>query len=145
MTQTIEQPDVPEGFTMMEPYGPFHRLCGPFYEKMRGDRVVIGMRIEDKHQNKGAMIHGGMIFTLLDTAMTHAGVQVRPSDSFLLTSSFSCDLIASGRPGEWIEAEIEVLRAGRRVIFFSGMVRRDGPEGELLARGSATFNVVKRK
>lgn len=134
---------VPDGFTMMDPYGPFHELCGPMYEKMRDGRMVVGMRAVEKHRNRGQIMHGGMIFTLLDNAMTHAGAQVRPEDSGLVTTSFSCELMSAVRIGDWIEAEIEILHAGRRVMFFNGLVRRDGPEGELVARGSATFQVLQ--
>ena len=136
--------EIPEGFAQMESYGGFHALVGPLYETVRGGRTVVGLRVAEKHLNKGAGIHGGMYFMLLDTAMTRACVSLRPPDKGAVTSGFTSELFGSARAGEWIEAEVEVMRAGGRVIFLNCVVRRDGPEGEPLARGSGTFQIVDR-
>ncbi|TAL01561.1 MAG: PaaI family thioesterase [Rhodospirillaceae bacterium] len=135
---------VPQGFVRMEPYGAFHELVGPLYEMRRGELTVVGLRVAAKHIAKGPGIHGGMYFMLLDTAMTHACVRVRRPDAYVVTTSFSSELFASARQDDWIEAEVEVMRAGGRVIFVNCIVRRDGPEGEALVRGSATFQIVNR-
>ncbi len=136
--------DLPAGFTVMQPYGGFHTLVGPLYETLRGDRMVVGMWVSEKHLNRGSILHGGMALTLLDTAMTHACVRIRQDDSYAVTTTISCELFAPARPGDWIEAEVEINRAGGRVIFLSGVVRRDGRDGEALLRGSATFQRVRR-
>lgn len=136
-------PIVPAGFVRMEPYGRFHELVGPLYETLRGDRTVVGLRVGEQHLNKGEILHGGMYFMLLDTAMTHACVRVRRSDAYVVTTSVASELFAPARAGDWIEAEVEVMRAGGRVIFLNCVVRRDGPEGEPLVRGSATFQLIK--
>jgi uncharacterized protein (TIGR00369 family) len=141
---TSAEENVPSGFTRMAPYGGFHELVGPLYEMRREDRVVVGMRVAQKHLARGPGIHGGMYFMLLDTAMTHASVAIRPPDAFVVTTSFSSELYAGAGPGDWIEAEVEVMRAGKRIIFLNCLIRRDGPEGEPLVRGSATFQIVNR-
>lgn len=135
---------IPEGFVQMEAYGPFHALVGPLYETIREGRTVVGFRVAEKHLNKGPGMHGGMYFMLLDTAMTRACISLRPPEKGAVTSGFTSELFGSARVGEWIEAEVEVMRAGGRVIFLNGVVRRDGPGGEPLARGSGTFQLVDR-
>lgn len=144
MESGISDREVPSGFVELAPYGPFHELVGPLYETERDQRVVVGMRVCEKHQNKGNILHGGMYFMLLDTAMTHACVRVRRSEAFVVTTSFSSELFAPTRTGDWIEAEVEVMKAGKRVIFVNCVVRKDGPQGESLARGSATFQLVPK-
>lgn len=47
--------DVPPGFVEMAPYGAFHTLVAPLYECLRDGRRVVGMRVEAKHANQGAM------------------------------------------------------------------------------------------
>ena len=126
----------------MRPLGKFHELVGPLYAAERGDRTVVGLRVEEKHLNGGNILHGGMYFTLLDTAMSRACLRLRRPDVFPATVSLSSDLIAAARPGDWIEAEVDVLRAGQRLVFLNCIVRRDGPEGDPLARGSATFQLI---
>jgi acyl-coenzyme A thioesterase PaaI-like protein len=139
-----DEDKVPDGFVRMDPYGAFHELVGPLYEARRGGQMVVGLRVGARHLGKGPGIHGGMYFFLLDAAMTHACAQVRPPDAFVATTSFSSELFGSARAGDWIEAGVELMRAGRRVIFANCLIRRDGPDGEALVRGSATFQVVAR-
>ena len=136
--------NVPPGFVRMEPYGGFHELVGPLYESLRDGRTVVGVRIGEKHLNRGKILHGGMVFMLLDTAMTHACVRVCPLDAFVVTTTFSSELFAAAQLGDWIEAEVEVNRAVRRVIFLNCLIRRGGAGGEPLVRGSASFQVVAR-
>jgi uncharacterized protein (TIGR00369 family) len=135
---------VPEGFVRMDPYGGFHALVGPLYAAEREGRTVVGLRVAEKHLARGPGIHGGMYFMLLDTAMTHAAVRHRPADAYVVTTSFASELYGSATLGDWIEAEVEVMRAGRRIIFLNCLVRRGGPGGEALVRGSATFQIVPR-
>jgi len=136
--------DIPEGFAPMPSYGPFYDLVGPMFEARRGERIVLGFRVEARHMGRGKGMHGGMVFMLLDSAMTHACVQLRPPETGAVTTSLSSELFAGAKAGDWVEAEVEVLRAGRRVMFLNCFVRRDGPEGEVLCRGSATFQIVAR-
>jgi len=143
-TLTAALPPVPEGFAIMEPYGPFHDLCGPMYDTQRGDRTVVGMYTQEKHRNKGRIVHGGMIFMLLDNAMTHACSQLRLKGCTMVTTAFSSEVIAAAGIGIWLEAEVEVLKAGRRVLFLNTVIRRDGPDGQIIARGSATFQILPR-
>lgn len=133
---------VPEGFVEMAPYGPFHETVGPIYSMERDGRVVLGMRILEKHRNRGTVMHGGMFMTLGDTAMTHAAVKFRQEGFGAVTTAFSGEILASGMIGDWVEAEVEVLRAGRSVIYLNCMIRKDGPDGKPLMRISGTFQVV---
>ena len=135
----------PAGFTKVAPYGPFHDLVGPMYTADREGKIVMGFRVEEKHHNKGAAVHGGMFLMPADTAMTHAGVQVRPPGTSIVTTALSSEFMAPARKGDWVEAEVDVLRAGRSVVFLACLIRRDGPEGPLLMRASATFQVVGKR
>lgn len=136
--------NVPAGFRLMRPFGGFHELAGPLYETTVDARTVVGMRVTGKHLNAGEIIHGGMYLTLLDTAMTRACLRLRRPDVFPATISMSSEFLAAARLGDWIEAEVEVLRAGKRTVFLNCIVRRDNSNGEALLRGSATFQLIQR-
>src|SRR5947209_7049889 len=58
----------PDGFEPMPTFGPFHAHLGPMYFKRSEGLMVVGLRVEDKHRNRGQMMHGGMICTLADSA-----------------------------------------------------------------------------
>ncbi|HEY6869311.1 MAG TPA: PaaI family thioesterase [Novosphingobium sp.] len=135
-------PPIPAGFAVMDPFGPFHELVGPIYETRRKGLVVTGMRASVKHRNKGPIVHGGMLLALADTAMVRVAIDLRPADTICVTSSLSSELLSAARPGDWLEAEVEVLRRGRRLIALNCMIRRDGPDGELVMRASAIFQIL---
>jgi uncharacterized protein (TIGR00369 family) len=99
------------------------------------------MRMDAKHGNKGDNLHGGMFFMLLDTAMTYVASLLRPPDHGAVTTSFASEVIAAARIGDWIEARVDVIKAGRRVMFIEAMVWKGAAR---IARGSATFQIVRR-
>ena len=130
---------VPEGFSEMRPFGPFHAANGPLFMAKRGDNVIVGMTVEPRHENAVASLHGGMFLTLVDTALTLAANRTAPKGQHAVTASLTSDFLAPARAGDWIEAEARVLRAGRSLIVLECHVRC----GEkLLLRASAGFQVV---
>ena len=53
--------------------------------------------------------------------------------------ALTIDFAGSAKAGDWIEAHVDVMRNGRRVVFLNCFVFRGN---ERIARGSATFQVV---
>jgi uncharacterized protein (TIGR00369 family) len=112
----------PAGFAEMNPYGPFGELVGPIYEREGSEGSVLGLRFEEKHRNRMPAMHGGMLSTLVDTAMARAvrcalQAQLRSADFTLVTVQMSINFIGNAEPGQWVEAQASVLRAGRRMGF----------------------------
>ena len=143
MTRTLTPPP---GFTPLDFTGGFTVLTGPFYERHLDDkRMTVGMHIAQKHLHGGGTMHGGMLQMLVDTAMTRATWRMLSDDQRCVTATLSSEFIGIGQPGDWIEAEVELLKLGRRVAFLNCLVRRDGADGELLLRASATFHIAPRK
>ena len=134
-------PDVstPEGYERMPIFGPFHEAQGPMYVKRAGTGHVVGMRVEDKHRNRGQMMHGGMICTLADTATHWAAKHARDPILKVLTTGLSVNLIGNAKPGEWVEAHSEVLKAGRSVVFTNCLITCSG---RVVAQATAQFQVV---
>jgi uncharacterized protein (TIGR00369 family) len=130
---------VPEGFEPMQPYGPFHELTGPFFHKRTEHGYIIGMRVEDRHRNRGQMVHGGMICMLADTAFSWACGQVRPASARVLTSHLSVGFAGNAKPGDWIEAHVDIVKAGRRVVFSNCFIWSNG---QRIAHATAQFQVV---
>ena len=129
----------PDGFELMPPFGPLHEFLGPIFARKQGSQYIVGMRVETRHHNKGAMLHGGMMAFLIDTAFTYACVKNAEKPKPVVTTSMAVDFIGSAKADDWIEAHVDILRSGRRVIFLSCCVF----SGSLcLARGSATFQVL---
>jgi uncharacterized protein (TIGR00369 family) len=66
--------------------------------------------------NAGSIIHGGMVATLLDTAMGGACWTLLNDDETFLTADLRVEYFRSATPG-LLRGEGRVIRKARRVIF----------------------------
>lgn len=134
-------PAVPPGFELIEPYGQFHEMCGPMYVRKTDAGCIIGLRMEEKHGNRGRNLHGGMVAMLIDSAFTHSHRILRNPPKPGVTVNLSVDMMSTARPGDWLEVHVEAGRIGRTTTFLSCYVLNDG---QRIARGSGVFQVVER-
>ncbi len=124
-----------EGFRRCTDLGTFDIESGPYFLRRAGRDIVVGMRVEPKHMNGGAMLHGGMLCTFIDMAFVYAGLEVQaPMRGG--TASLSVDFINPARAGDWLEAHVEIAKQGRSLMFVSCVVRC---ADRCIARGSAIF------
>lgn len=86
--------------------------CGEFY--LHIERPVIGIRIAEQHLNAIGIVHGGFLAMLADTAFGVALVR-RFGTPQPRTLHLSTDYIGPVQPGDWVEAEVDLLKQGRRV------------------------------
>jgi len=133
------RPPPAPGYERLPTFGPFHEALGPMYAKFADGCFTIGMWVQDKHRNREQMMHGGMICTLADTATHWAARNTRQPAAKLLTTNLSVSLMGNAGPGEWVEARVEVLRAGRSVVFTNCHISCGG---RMLAQASAQFQAV---
>ena len=132
-------PSAPAGYERMPTFGPFHESLGPMYAKELDGTFTIGMWVQDKHRNREQMMHGGMVCTLADTATHWAAKHTRQPIARMLTTNLSVSLMGNAAPGEWVEARVQVLRAGRSVVFTHCQI---SCAGRMIAQASAQFQVV---
>ena len=83
----------------------------------------------------GFIVHGGMVTTLLDTAMGSACWSVLGDDESFLTADLHCEFMRSARPGV-LRAEGRVVQRSRRVAFCAAELY--DADGELLASSRCT-------
>ena len=126
---------VPDGFVPLGRRDPsFISLCGNFH--FDAARCVLATRIAEDHLNPIGIAHGGMLATLVDTAFGAAlrhklGLPVAP-----MTISLNIDYVSPARPGDWVEAHVELHKAGRRISNASCLLN---VAGRLVLRASGTF------
>jgi uncharacterized protein (TIGR00369 family) len=87
------------------------------------------------HDSSGPIVHGGMVSTLLDTAMGGACWTVMQGAESFLTADLRVEFMRAARPGT-LRAEARVVNRTRRVAFCSGELYDD--EGTLLAASRCT-------
>jgi uncharacterized protein (TIGR00369 family) len=107
----------PPGFARLEIAAGFAADFGPIYAKREGERVWYGFRVEEKHLNPRAMVHGGALATFADmqlAALMRSG-RLTPKQS--PTISLSLDFLAPAKAGDWVEGEIVLVKRTRRLAF----------------------------
>jgi uncharacterized protein (TIGR00369 family) len=75
--------------------------------------------------NGGHIVHGGMVTTLLDTAMGGACWATLADDESFLTADLRTEFLRSARPGT-LRAVGIVVQRNRRVAFCSANLFQDG-------------------
>lgn len=73
----------------------------------------------------GFIVHGGMVTTLLDTAMGGACWAVLEDDESFLTADLRTEFLRAARPGT-LRAEGRVVQRNRRVAFCAAELYQDG-------------------
>jgi uncharacterized protein (TIGR00369 family) len=127
----------PEGFAVMQVRGGFPQANGPFFGKREGERLVIGLRIEERHCNSSGVAHGGMILALADFMLTVCLNYGANLSRFLVTVTVSCDFAGPAKLGDWIEGRVDVLKVTRSMVFGQGLVTTQ--DGALVARVSGVM------
>ena len=130
---------IPEGFKAIEHTGPFLAQNGPLYCKKADGKLVLGIRIDDRHTNMRGIVHGGMLVTIADSALGTVLYNARKPPQPMVTVNLTTDFIESAYPGDWVEAHVDVLRIGSRLAYANCYLH----VGERrILRASAVFAVV---
>lgn len=97
------------------------------------------LRVDARHLNPNGVVHGAVLFAMVDTAMGAAAMSVVPEGHLCASIEVHLRFLRPVAGGE-LGATIEVDRAGRRVIHLSGRVVDD--DGALVATVTGTFAVL---
>jgi uncharacterized protein (TIGR00369 family) len=134
----IQQP--PEGFLPVESTGPFMATLGPLYYRPVEGGVIIALRITEQHLNRRGIAHGGMLVTLADSAMGMNLARAREPRLWTVTTSLSTEFIDAARPGDWVEAQVDILKLGRRLAYANCYLTINARR---ILRASGVFAVVR--
>jgi uncharacterized protein (TIGR00369 family) len=91
------------------------------------------------HAPSGPIVHGGMVTTLLDTAMGGACWSLMEENEDFLTADLRAEFHRAARPGV-LRATGWVVQRNRRVVFCAAELHQDG---ELIASSRCT-QIVRR-
>lgn len=120
---------------------------------------LLGMRVEQAYDGKGVthihvdarlmhaqqIVHGGVIFTLADTAMSMALLSVLPPDTRFSTIEAKINYLLPVRTGE-LTAEAHIVHRGRSVAVLEATIYNvNGEERKAIARTLGTFNIQQPK
>lgn len=119
----------------------FNLHAGPFY-RLSDDGEVrrFAFVVAEKHMNAAGSVHGGLLMTFADVAMSRTSRLVSGAKS-CSTVALSCDFVGPGRLGDLIEARVRVTRQTRTLVFLCADVAADG---RVLLVASGLWKVASR-
>jgi uncharacterized protein (TIGR00369 family) len=118
------------------------RTLGGGIESVEEGRVVFWLEPDDRHTNPMGATHGGVLATLLDSAMGCAVQSALPEGRGYTTVELSVNFVRAVMPGSGrILAEGRVLHAGGRVATAEG--RMTTADGKLVAHAKTTCLVLE--
>ena len=117
---------------------PFTTYLGVQIERAEEGEAVAHLRLASHHLNRRGVVHGGVISSLLDTALGAAVISAIPKEWWCATISLSVQFLEGAGEG-LLTATGRVLRRGRRVAFAGGEVR--DRSGRLVAAAEGSWHL----
>jgi uncharacterized protein (TIGR00369 family) len=99
-------------------------VLGKLIVRSEGDgKARLRMFPEHRHSNLGNAVHGGTTLGFIDVALFGAARMFGLIDTGLaVTLDLSVQFIGAGRLNEPLDAEVELLKETRRLLFLRGLV-----------------------
>lgn len=118
---------------------PFQTLTGIQIVEVSPGVARVVMPVERKHLHAGGVVHGGVIASVIDTAIAFALIAL--IDAVEVASiELKVNYIAPVRDGE-LTAEGKIVHSGRRIAVGEAEVKDEG--GKLVARAMGTYTYVR--
>ena len=123
------------------PPPPAAALLGLSLDELRRGRTVFSVVADELHENPMGTMHGGVVSTLVDTAMGCAVSSTLPADASFTTLELSTNFVraitqSTGR----VYAEGRVVHGGGRIVTTEARVYDDS--GALYAHAKSTCLVM---
>jgi uncharacterized protein (TIGR00369 family) len=103
-------------------------------------RARVRFEARDEHLNPAGTVHGGVLATLVDTAMGLAVRTATGEDDVPATSQLTVTYLRPGRPGP-LEVTAQVRTRGEHLTVCDADVEQDG---RAVAHAVATFALLHR-
>lgn len=123
------------------PWG-FTEYIGINMEQASEGFVRVSCQIEDRHLNPHKMAHGGVTFSMLDTASGIAGTTLCQEGQGIVTQCADIHFLRPVKPGT-VYAESRILKAGRHTAFASAELRDES--GNVCVRGEFEMFFVSKE
>jgi len=100
---------------------PFETAIGPFCFRADGDKVRCAFAPRQAHLNGGGTIHGGALMSFADFAL-FCIAHKELANARAVTLTCNSEFLKAGTLEGVVEAQGEVLRATRTLIFVRGLI-----------------------
>ncbi len=122
---------------------PAYQALGMRLDRLGPSSYRVLLTEPEKFAQETGVVHGGILTTVADTAAVYAILPTLSPLSEIACATLSMSFLRPGLPdGSELIGTSRVLKAGRRITLCESDVHQDG---RLLARGTFTFIVDRRK
>lgn len=118
---------------------PYHGLLGIKIKSLAPGRACIYLNAQEKLNNLQDMVHGGVTFSLTDTAM---GIAIRTLGQICVTLESNINYVRPAKSGETIYAAGRVVRMGKTTIICDCEVTNADNDLIAISRGTY-YNITK--
>ena len=116
---------------------PFNDLCGLEITERRGGHCTVACRTGENHLNPYGIVHGGLLFTMMDVAGGYAARTLDSGETIrCVTQNAFYRVSPSGEAGH-ADVEGATIRRGSRIIVATVCVYDS--EHSLLTKGEFTY------
>jgi len=115
----------------------FFNLVGPLWTKKEGDSWAYGFLAEERHTNPAGIVHGGMLTTLFDHALSTIAWEAnerRPC----ITVALDVHFLEPARPGDFVATRGRIVRQTTSLVFMQGSLTVERRE---VATGCAILKI----
>jgi acyl-CoA thioesterase len=118
---------------------PFGELIGMVVQRTGVGAAEARLTVGPDHLNPHGVLHGAVLFALIDTSMGGAAVSVLADGKRPVTIEIQTRFLRPGLAGS-VRCEATVVKPGSRVVHLEARVM--GDDGKLVATGTGSFAVV---
>ncbi len=128
--------------TPLSPQIPFINDLGVELSLGADGAVHVALTIAERHTNSWRIVHGGVLMSMLDVAMSRVGISPEPGARGAATIEMKTTFLrVGGMPGDRITGSARVLHRSTTLAFCEAELH--DAQGQLVARASGTFKLPK--
>ncbi len=127
----------PAGWKARELPGFFGQV-GPLWTRKEPAAWAYGVLADERHTNPAGIVHGGLLTTLLDHALSAIAWQANARKA-CITVALDVHFLAPARPGEFIEARGRIVRQASKLVFMQGSLT---VQDRIVATASAILKIA---
>ena len=117
----------------------FHKHLNIHTDIFEEGNVRCTLQVQNHHLNVNQAVHGGVLFSLLDSVM---GATIRSvSGTPLVTVNMSIHYLAAVQAGENIIARAAIIHSGKSIVTAEGFLEDE--DGALKAKTIGTFKLLR--
>ena len=116
----------------------FMTYNGLYIVEAKENYVKIGVDITEKSLNPFGIVHGGLIYTLADSAM---GIALATTGRSGVTLNSTIDYLTPGK-GKKLFADTEIVKDGKSIVVFRVNIKDENDT--LVSVASGTYYIINK-